>query len=184
MSDLVCEFAPCPLASPANPEDPEDLLEGAQTSSMTVSFTPGAGFDPRSRVFSPEELKPHPIVKKRGKVSENPCKAAFKSDKQEIGVQLYIFQVFVPNEKKDNLYWTRRLKNNVAAKRSREARRLKENQIALRAAFLERENTDLRVTVAELSRKNQVAVAEVRRLAQRLKMLEENEVRYQRRLLA
>jgi len=32
----------------------------------------------------------------------------------------------------------------VAARRSREARRLKENQIALRAAFLERENKVLK----------------------------------------
>ena len=35
----------------------------------------------------------------------------------------------VPEEKKDGRYWSRRIKNNVAARRSREARRLKENQI-------------------------------------------------------
>lgn len=38
----------------------------------------------------------------------------------------------------------------MAAKRSRDARRLKENQITVRAAFLERENTALRQEVAEL----------------------------------
>lgn len=38
----------------------------------------------------------------------------------------------------------------MAAKRSRDARRLKENQITVRAAFLERENTALRTEVAEL----------------------------------
>jgi len=37
----------------------------------------------------------------------------------------------------------------MAARRSREARRLKENQIALRAAFLERENAALRQKVDE-----------------------------------
>ena len=45
---------------------------------------------------------------------------------------------------KDQKYWDKREKNNVAARRSREARRLKENQIALRAAFLERENKVLK----------------------------------------
>lgn len=50
----------------------------------------------------------------------------------------------------DDKYWSRRNKNNTAAKRSRDARRLKENQIAVRAAFLERENAALRREVAEL----------------------------------
>lgn len=40
---------------------------------------------------------------------------------------------------KDDRYWARRRKNNVAAKRSRDARRIKENQIALRANFLDQE---------------------------------------------
>ena len=38
----------------------------------------------------------------------------------------------MPDESKDGRYWEKRGKNNVAARRSREARRLKENQIALR----------------------------------------------------
>jgi len=42
---------------------------------------------------------------------------------------------FVPDELKDEKYWARRRKNNLAAKRSRDARRMKENQIALRADF-------------------------------------------------
>lgn len=50
----------------------------------------------------------------------------------------------------DEKYWHRRKKNNIAAKRSRDARRLKENQITVRAAFLERENMALRLEVAEL----------------------------------
>jgi hypothetical protein len=41
-------------------------------------------------------------------------------------------KLFVPDESKDGRYWEKRGKNNVAARRSREARRLKENQIALR----------------------------------------------------
>ena len=46
----------------------------------------------------------------------------------------------------------RRKKNNVAAKRSRDARRLKENQIAIRAGFLEKENSALKMEVADLRR--------------------------------
>lgn len=50
----------------------------------------------------------------------------------------------------DEKYWNRRVKNNEAAKRSRDARRLKENQISVRAAFLERENAALRQEVADM----------------------------------
>jgi hypothetical protein len=45
---------------------------------------------------------------------------------------------------KDDRYWEKRSKNKEATRRSREARRLKENQIALRAAFLEKENRVMR----------------------------------------
>jgi leukemia factor-related protein len=78
------------------------------------SMTSSRDFDPRTRAFSDEELKPQPMIK--------------KSRKQ-----------FVPDEMKDDKYWARRRKNNMAAKRSRDARRMKENQIALRAGYLEKE---------------------------------------------
>ena len=68
--------------------------------------------------FSDDDLKPSPIIRKRKKQ-------------------------MVPEEGKDDRYWERRRKNNMAAKRSRDARRAKENQIAIRAAFLERENKAL-----------------------------------------
>ena len=61
----------------------------------------------------------------------------------------------LPDEKKDSAYWERRRKNNDAAKRSRDARRAKEDEIAIRAAFLEQENLKLRVEVAAL--KNETA---------------------------
>ena len=43
----------------------------------------------------------------------------------------------------DDKYWKRRVKNNLAAKRSREAKREKENQLSMRAQFLEREHRSL-----------------------------------------
>jgi hypothetical protein len=52
-------------------------------------------------------------------------------------------------------YWCRRRKNNEAAKKSRDARRMKEGQTANRAANLEQENATLRSEVASL--KSEVA---------------------------
>ena len=51
---------------------------------------------------------------------------------------------------RDQAYWERRRKNNLAAKRSRDARRAKEDEIAIRAAFLEQENLQLKWEVARL----------------------------------
>ncbi|CAF0737756.1 unnamed protein product [Adineta ricciae] len=51
---------------------------------------------------------------------------------------------------KDEAYWERRRKNNEAAKRSRDARRAKEDEIALRAAILEQENIKLRLELSQL----------------------------------
>lgn len=61
-------------------------------------------------------------------------------------IVLCIFFIISQDEK----YWNRRYKNNEAAKRSRDARRLKENQITVRAAFLEKENSVLRQEVAKI----------------------------------
>ena len=46
------------------------------------------------------------------------------------------------------------MRNNVAAQRSRSARRLKENQIALRASFLENQNFQLKLTMKKLNIEN------------------------------
>uniref|UniRef100_A0A3B3ZHK0 BZIP domain-containing protein n=1 Tax=Periophthalmus magnuspinnatus TaxID=409849 RepID=A0A3B3ZHK0_9GOBI len=112
---------------PINPEEIEvNVNYEPDPTDLVLSSVPGGElFDPRKHKFSEEDLKPQPMIKKAKKV-------------------------FVPEEQKDEKYWQRRKKNNMAAKRSRDARRLKENQITVRAAFLERENTALRTEVAEL----------------------------------
>ncbi|VDK48145.1 unnamed protein product [Anisakis simplex] len=61
----------------------------------------------------------------------------------------------IPNDKKDEAYFERRRKNNDAAKRSRDARRQKEEAISTKAAFLEQENLQLRSQIALL--KNETA---------------------------
>ena len=50
---------------------------------------------------------------------------------------------------KDAAYWERRRKNNEAAKRSRDARRAKENEVAIRCQYLEQECLRLRVELAK-----------------------------------
>ncbi|XP_068435028.1 HLF transcription factor, PAR bZIP family member a [Clinocottus analis] len=129
------------------PIDPESitvpLAYEPDPQDLALSSVPGQEmFDPRKRKFSAEELKPQPMIKKARKV-------------------------FIPEGLKDDRYWARRRKNNVAAKRSRDARRLKENQIAIRASFLEKENHALRLEVAEIRKelgrcKNVVAKYEAR----------------------
>ncbi|XP_061561982.1 TEF transcription factor, PAR bZIP family member a isoform X2 [Phycodurus eques] len=114
-------------ADDIDPDDVEvDVNYEPDPTDLVLSSVPGGElFDPRKHKFSVEELKPQPMIKKAKKV-------------------------FVLEEQKDEKYWQRRKKNNVAAKRSRDARRLKENQITVRAAFLERENSALRTEVADL----------------------------------
>ncbi|XP_036416322.1 TEF transcription factor, PAR bZIP family member a [Colossoma macropomum] len=115
------------MPEPIKPEDIEvEVNFELDPTDLVLSTVPGGElFDPRKHRFTEEELKPQPIIKKAKKI-------------------------FVPEEQKDEKYWQRRKKNNIAAKRSRDARRLKENQITVRAAFLERENSALRLEVAEL----------------------------------
>uniref|UniRef100_A0AAY5L8P2 BZIP domain-containing protein n=1 Tax=Esox lucius TaxID=8010 RepID=A0AAY5L8P2_ESOLU len=51
---------------------------------------------------------------------------------------------FIPDEKKDNLYWERRRKNNEAAKRSREKRRLNDMVLENKLMALGEENASLK----------------------------------------
>lgn len=53
---------------------------------------------------------------------------------------------------KDTAYYERRRKNNAAAKKSRDRRRQKEDDLAIRAAFLQRENLELKYELAALKR--------------------------------
>lgn len=55
----------------------------------------------------------------------------------------------------DPCYWEKRKKNNEAAKRSRDARRAKEDEIAIRCAFLEQENIQLKFRLANLESERQ-----------------------------
>ncbi|XP_011505725.1 PREDICTED: nuclear factor interleukin-3-regulated protein [Ceratosolen solmsi marchali] len=56
----------------------------------------------------------------------------------------------IPDEQKDEKYYERRKRNNQAAKKSRDARKIREDHIALRATMLEHENAILRAQVMTL----------------------------------
>ncbi|XP_076304986.1 uncharacterized protein LOC143222400 [Tachypleus tridentatus] len=56
----------------------------------------------------------------------------------------------IPTNLKDEKYFERRKRNNLAAKKSRDTRKARENEIAFRACFLEKENAILRAQVATL----------------------------------
>ena len=51
---------------------------------------------------------------------------------------------------KDGKYFERRKRNNVAAKKSRDARKQREDEIAIRASFLEKENSILKAQLQTL----------------------------------
>ncbi|XP_009865724.1 PREDICTED: nuclear factor interleukin-3-regulated protein-like [Apaloderma vittatum] len=57
---------------------------------------------------------------------------------------------FMPDEKKDNMYWEKRRKNNEAAKRSREKRRLNDFAMESQLAALVKENAILRTELLSL----------------------------------
>ncbi|MEQ2199861.1 hypothetical protein XENOCAPTIV_014763, partial [Xenoophorus captivus] len=128
---------------PIDPDEIEvDVNYEPDPTDLVLSSVPGGElFDPRKHKFSEEELKPQPMIKKAKKV--------FVPEAQKHPGTLSNPFSPIPYFQ-DDKYWQRRNKNNMAAKRSRDARRLKENQITVRAAFLERENTALRLEVAEL----------------------------------
>ncbi|XP_026316621.1 thyrotroph embryonic factor isoform X5 [Hyposmocoma kahamanoa] len=121
--------------SPSDCMSPDTINPPLSPADSTFSMaSSGRDFDPRTRAFSDEELKPQPMIKKsRKQVNE-----------------------FVPDDLKDDKYWARRRKNNMAAKRSRDARRMKENQIAMRAGYLEKENMGLRQEVELLKKENHI----------------------------
>ncbi|KAM9821071.1 nuclear factor interleukin-3-regulated protein [Neosynchiropus ocellatus] len=60
---------------------------------------------------------------------------------------------FIPEEKKDNVYWERRRKNNEAAKRSREKRRINDMVLENKLMALGEENASLKAELLSLKLK-------------------------------
>uniref|UniRef100_A0A2A4J1U6 BZIP domain-containing protein n=1 Tax=Heliothis virescens TaxID=7102 RepID=A0A2A4J1U6_HELVI len=190
--------------SPSDCMSPDTINPPLSPADSTFSMaSSGRDFDPRTRAFSDEELKPQPMIKKsRKQFWERPvgghipdgrhiarssgsacaleagwaaCERSALGDsarsdaprephcrvKGGLGgarvlTSYHRRRQFVPDDLKDDKYWARRRKNNMAAKRSRDARRMKENQIAMRAGYLEKENMGLRQEVELLKKENHI----------------------------
>ena len=56
----------------------------------------------------------------------------------------------IPDSQKDSRYFERRKRNNLAAKKSRDQRKLREETVAMRAGLLEEENAALRAQLSHL----------------------------------
>ncbi|XP_045510276.1 hepatic leukemia factor isoform X3 [Colias croceus] len=167
--------------SPSDCMSPDTINPPLSPADSTFSMaSSGRDFDPRTRAFSDEELKPQPMIKKSRKqvhglkhtgrrdsaaaprLPQILCHTALASHEGGMSVWRGVLtpyrrrRQFVPDDLKDDKYWARRRKNNMAAKRSRDARRMKENQIALRAGYLEKENMGLRQEVELLKKENHI----------------------------
>lgn len=125
----------------------EEIRLDFSAAELALATIPGADFDPTLRQFSLDELRPQPIIRKRKKT-------------------------YVNTERKDDKYWEKRGKNNVAARRSREARRLKENQISLRTVYLEKQNAALKAALQKFEEKNEKLMFEKKILMEKLKRYE------------
>ncbi|RZC34807.1 bZIP 2 domain containing protein [Asbolus verrucosus] len=103
-------------------KDPLTLAQGLVSSEMLLKKDPSEAFTEfRNKIMSQVRSTDNGTNKNMRRISH--------------GVQ---------NKNEDPTYWEKRRKNNEAAKRSRDARRAKEDEIAIRCAFLERENCHLR----------------------------------------
>ena len=69
---------------------------------------------------------------------------------------------------KNERYWFNRRKNNEAARISRDAKRRKENQIIMRAAFLEEKNSSLRMDEENIRKDNENLRENIAMLSKRL----------------
>jgi len=125
----------------------QKMEEDFSPEDLALATVPGYDFDPKERAFLMDELRPQPIIRKRKMVA-------------------------VPEEHKDEKYWEKRLKNKEATRRSREAKRLKQNQIALRAAHLERENKNLREQIESAKKSSTELAQETDELKARLRAFE------------
>ena len=67
-----------------------------------------------------------------------------------------MYRSFVPDTWKDQEYWERRQKNNLAVKKSREKRRKKELEVVSKMQSLEQENEDLKKQLREIEAKNKL----------------------------
>lgn len=75
---------------------------------------------------------------------KNPEKESTNSKMRRTPNPTGTYMSSIDDDEKNRAYLEKRRKNNAAAKRSRDARRAKEDELAIRAAFLEQQNSVLK----------------------------------------
>ncbi|CAG9762408.1 unnamed protein product [Ceutorhynchus assimilis] len=116
---------------------PFKTLAASKTSPLTLTSALDPSLDEeyevyRNKVISRIQEEPHSHRNMRRNVPANPEKA------------------------NDPEYLERRKKNNEAAKRSREARKAKEDELAIRVSFLEKENLKMKFQLAAIEREKKM----------------------------
>uniref|UniRef100_A0A1I7TL04 BZIP domain-containing protein n=1 Tax=Caenorhabditis tropicalis TaxID=1561998 RepID=A0A1I7TL04_9PELO len=122
--------------------DGTSLLTGAlaaaasKTLDTPLGIVPFEGMTPTKKIKLEDEMS-SPVSSRSSTVSSSHFSSPQRSPSRKASCP-------IPEEKKDSAYFERRRKNNDAAKRSRDARRQKEEAIAAKAHLLEQENMQLR----------------------------------------
>ncbi|XP_044736841.1 cell death specification protein 2 [Chrysoperla carnea] len=145
------------LSSPSAPDSTNDATPNTNLSTQSnnnyanYGITPSPfitaqnfiGYPPISKIYHQMENKKSSILPRSLSVSSlnfgNQLSRRQRGEKKPI-----------PDEQKDDKYFERRKRNNQAAKKSRDARKIREDQIALRASMLEHENAILRAQILTL----------------------------------
>jgi len=127
-----------------------DTSAAAQPETIKKVTRPFKAYPKDSVCFNKDEYEKYVRFRDRlmqsvKKISENPNPKMRRTTKSPALLNSTI-------EEKDAAYWERRRKNNAAAKRSRDARRAKEDELAIRAAFFEHENQMLKNELEYLRR--------------------------------
>ncbi|KAJ8950232.1 hypothetical protein NQ318_006206 [Aromia moschata] len=136
-----------------SPKNPILQQTDVNSNSASTRIKPSRPF----KIYSKERLSVNLIGDIVSKESEEAYQefrdrvlARVQDDKGSTNVNMRRTQSQNANKIADPDYWEKRKKNNEAAKRSRDARKAKEDEIAIRCAFLERENIQLKYRVATL----------------------------------
>ena len=165
-SPLPTGFPPSPMVSPflLNPSLLLQMMTSSSASASSSSFPPQAPASPPQtpasgsaatdktellRVNS-ESLGQYALFRQNMLRQLADKKTVSRRDSSDSNEASHGAQEATGQDVKDQAYWERRRKNNLAAKRSRDARRAKEDEIAIRAAFLEQENIQLKWELARL----------------------------------
>ncbi|XP_074025800.1 uncharacterized protein [Leptinotarsa decemlineata] len=135
-----------PLINPEFELRPSSIIQEQEKSLLNANkaflTTPTLfGYPTHHLHIVPEQLRD---LRSRSPAAVSPCSSIYGSRRQR-GEKKPI-----PDEQKDDKYFERRKRNNQAAKKSRDARKMREDQIALRATILEHENAILRAQVLTL----------------------------------